>query len=125
MGKARTPPSDRYPKWSTARFWGFVRSKLRAGWVNWPPRYDALAAAKRNAEPGQRHKFEYQCAICKCWHKQKDVEVDHIIPIGSLKSLEELPVFVDRLFAPADKLRVVCKPCHLRLTAAAKRDSHE
>lgn len=40
------------------------------------------------------------------------MEVDHIIPAGSLKSYEDLPGFVERMFVGEDKLQVVCKSCH-------------
>lgn len=43
---------------------------------------------------------------------QKDVQVDHIIPAGSLQSTDDLKGFVERLFCSIDGLQVLCKPCH-------------
>ena len=60
----------------------------------------------------KRRKFEYQCAACEQWFMQKQVEVDHLVEAGSLKSYEDLPGFVERLFTSPDKLQVLCKDCH-------------
>lgn len=117
----RTPPFDEYPDWTSAKFWSFIRSGLRAKFTRWPPKYECLSAVKRNAEPGQRHKYEYQCAICNDWFKQKEVEVDHIEQVGSLRTYEDLAGFVKRLFVGADKLRVLCKPCHKAVTHKEKQ----
>jgi hypothetical protein len=114
MGK-KTPPFPAYPAWTTAKFWAFVRSGLRAKWSRWPPRFAALKNVKRTVT-GQRHRYEFQCAVCQQWFKQKDVEVDHIESAGSLNKLEDLAGFVERLFVSEDRLRVVCKPCHKRIT---------
>lgn len=107
----RTPPCKHYPAWTTAKFWAFVRSGLRAKWQRWPPRYEALNEARRSVT-GKRHKYEYQCSKCKEWKKQKEVQVDHITPCGSLNRYEDLPRFVRRLFVSKDKLRILCKACH-------------
>jgi len=106
-----------YPDWSTAKFWGFIRSGLRAKFTRWPPKYEVLAKAKRNCRTKGRQKFEYQCKVCEEFFPQKNVEVDHIIPCGSLKSFDDLAGFVDRMFCSIKHLRVVCKPCHKSITA--------
>lgn len=110
MGR-KTPPFKEYPKWTTARYWSFVRSALRKAFTRWPPKYECLNDAKRTVT-GKRHRYEYKCAKCSKWYKQKDVQVDHIKPCGSLNKHEDLPRFVRRLFVAKDKLRVLCKPCH-------------
>lgn len=126
MGTNRTPPFPAYPNWSTAKFFGFLRSALRTASAKWPPRYEVKRAAKRKYEgPDKRLKWEYQCARCGLWHKDKDVEVDHIVPVGTLRSFEDLPGFVERLFCPIDGLRVLCKPCHLEITAEQKEKSDD
>ena len=43
------------------------------------------------------------------------VQVDHIIPAGSLRSLEDIAGFVERLAVEdVNDLQVLCKPCHLQ-----------
>lgn len=110
---ARTPPFEAYPEWSTAKFWGFLRSALRSGYNKWPPKWKVLNTAKR-AYTGtlKNQKWEYQCAECRLWHKAKDVSVDHIVPAGSLNTYEDLAPFVSRLFVDEHGLQVLCKQCH-------------
>ena len=114
----KTPAFKHYPAWTEARFWGFIRSGLRAKWSRWPPKYEVLNKAKRLKPKNKkgRHRFEYQCSQCNQWWMNKEVEVDHITPCGSLKSYADLVGFVERLFTSADRLRVVCKPCHRIIT---------
>ena len=64
----------------------------------------------------KRTKWEYTCADCNEWFKTKEVEVDHIVPAGSLKDYSDLAGFCERLFCEADNLRVLCKPCHKKRT---------
>jgi 5-methylcytosine-specific restriction endonuclease McrA len=78
---------------------------------------DAKLAARRNNESdNKRLKYEYQCSICKEWHPDKNIEVDHLIPAGSLRSGDDLKGFVERLFCEKEGLRVLCKPCHRIVT---------
>ena len=114
MGR-KTPPFPEYPEWTTAKFWGFIRSGIRAKWVRWPPRYAALAEVKRTVK-GKRHKYEYRCSSCRRWYKSSEVEVDHIIPVGRLAEYNDLAGFVKKMFVGKEGLRVVCKPCHKRIT---------
>lgn len=131
MGRGRTPPYPAHPEWTTSRFWSFIRGALRAKFRSWPEKYVVKAAARHVALDGTyktgRHKGEpkysnrYECAVCSGLFMDKDVEVDHIIPAGSLKCKEDLPDFVDRMFCSAEHLRVVCKPCHKEITAAERK----
>lgn len=112
-----TPPFTAYPEWTEAKFWAFVRSGLRSTFSRWPPKYKAKAAARRAYEgPNKRQKSEYQCAICKKWFPDKETEMDHIIPCGSLKGFNELPGFVERLACGEGGYRCLCKGCHKRRT---------
>lgn len=121
----RKPVKQRVPRtrgggtYTESQFWGFIRAGLRSKYVRWPPRYQTLKAASRPVT-GKRHKTEYQCSICDGWYKNSEVEVDHIYACGSLRSFEDLPGFVERLFCEPEGLRVLCKPCHLRITKEAK-----
>lgn len=111
--RARTPPFPGYPKWSTAKFWGFLRSALRGGYSKWPAKWDVLNAAKRAYQgTGKQQKWEYLCAECNKWHKGKDVSVDHIIPAGALNSWDDIAGFCQRLFVGEEGLQVLCSGCH-------------
>lgn len=119
--RTRTPDFVEYPAWSTAKFWSFVRSGLRAKWSRWPPKFEVLKNAQRPYKgPNTRQKYEYQCSECKQWHIQKDVEVDHITPAGSLNDWSQLAGFCERLFVGVGKLRVLCKVCHKAITQKEK-----
>lgn len=129
-GKARTPPFPAYEAWSQARFWTFVRSGLRSKAMRWPPIYECLNAAKRPyVGPNKRQKFEYQCNVCKQWFIKTEVSVDHIVPTGTLKSFDDLPAFVEKLFCGVDGLQTICTSCHTAKTQrereARKGEDHE
>jgi len=126
---AKTPPYINYPTWTTARFFGFLRSQLRAGFTRYPPKYETLKAAltvqptldadgnhltfKTGRKVGQlKYHNRYLCASCNQTFMQKDVQVDHIHPAGSLRTFEDLPAFVEKLYCGSDGLQVLCKPCH-------------
>ena len=98
-------------------FWGMLRSTLRQKSRFWLPVKLCLDKAKRPyVGPNKRQKYEYQCAMCKKWFIRTDVEVDHIIPAGSLKSGKDLELFVEKLFCEVEGLRCLCKKCHHSIT---------
>lgn len=109
--KPRVPRTHAGGTWTESGYWGFIRGALRRAFSRYPVKYHVHNAAKRTVV-GQRHKYEYQCAVCTDWFKAKEVEVDHIKPCGSLKDYSDLPSFVATLFCEEDNLRVICKPCH-------------
>lgn len=111
MGK-KTPPFPEYETWTTARFWAFVRSALRKAFTRWPPKYECLNDARTPYEGDGRQKWQYKCAECEQQFMQKEVEVDHIEQAGSLKTYEDLPEFVRKLFVRKEGMQVLCKPCH-------------
>ena len=70
--------------------------------------------------PLKRQKFEYQCNECKQWYPEKNINVDHIIPAGTLRCSNDLPGFVERLFCESDNLQVLCSACHDKKTKDEK-----
>jgi len=103
--------------WTDSRYFGFIRSALRAAFRRYPPKYQVIQEAKRKKKRGKadkngRQKWEYKCAECKKHWPNKVVIVDHIEPAGSLRSYSDLPQFVERLFCGPEGLQVLCKPCH-------------
>ena len=94
-------------------FWSFIRSGLRQKSRWWKPITECKLKAKRAYKgPNKRQKFEYQCKACKNWFPEKQINVDHISPAGSLNCAEDLPGFVNRLFCEQDNLQVLCSGCH-------------
>ena len=103
-------------------FWSLIRSSLRNTSRWWKP----IALAKKKAKrpykgPNSRQRFEYQCNICKNYFSEKFINVDHIIPVGSLTCKEDLPGFVERLFVEVDKLQCLCNVCHDQKTKNEKK----
>lgn len=92
-------------QWTEARYFGFIRSALRAAFMKWGPKHQA----KLNAKQGYN---QYECVYCSEVFTSKEVEVDHIEPAGSLKTFADLPGFVERMFCEAEGFQVLCKDCH-------------
>ena len=94
-------------------FWSFIRSGLRQKSRWWKPITQCKLNAKRPYKgPNKRQKFEYQCNSCKKWFAEKNINVDHTIPVGALNCANDLPGFVERLFCETDNLQVLCSACH-------------
>lgn len=109
----RTPPFAPYPAWSEAKFFGFLRSALRSASSKWPPKYTVLLNARRPSQSeNKRLKWEFRCAACGQWFPQKEVSVDHIVPVGTLRSWDDVAPFCQRLFVGEDGLQVLCTADH-------------
>lgn len=111
--KQRVPRTRAGNTMTEAQFWSFLRANLRLMTRKWVPRRQVLAACRRESQSdNKRLKFEHQCSKCLQWFPQKQVEVDHIVPVGSLLSFDDLPGFVERLLCEADGFVVLCEQCH-------------
>ena len=129
--KKRTPRKPKEPRVVRTRnagtmtesaFWSFIRSALRNKSMWWKPILQCKLSAKRTYKgPNKRQKFEYQCNKCKNWFPEKKVQVDHIIPAGSLNCAADLPGFVERLFCEKENLQVLCSGCHDEKTKIEKK----
>jgi len=118
--QSRKPKTSRVPRtraggeWTEAAFWGWLRSGLRQMSLRWPPRKQVeLAARRRYNGTNKRRTWEYLCAACGSWFAGKEIQVDHIEEIGTLKAFSDLPQFCERLFCEKSDLRVLCDNCHL------------
>jgi len=112
--KISSPRTRAGGEMTEARFFAFLRSGLRQMSRRWPPlvRHAMVAVRRKNESDNKRLKWEFQCATCRAWRPAKQVEVDHIVPCGSLKSFDDLRGFTERLFCEAEGLRVLCNVCH-------------
>jgi 5-methylcytosine-specific restriction endonuclease McrA len=119
--KGAAPKTRNAGTMTDAAFWSFIRSSLRQKSRWWKPIAQAKAKAKRSYKgPLKRQKFEYQCAECSNWFPDKEINVDHIIPAGTLRCANDLPGFVERLFCEVDNLQVLCETCHNKKTQDEK-----
>lgn len=124
MAKRKSAPKTRNSGTMTeSAFWSFIRSGLRQKSRWWKPISECKAKTKRTYKgPIKRQKFEYQCNQCKNWYPDKQVNVDHICPAGSLNSAQDLPGFIERLFCEVDNLQLLCECCHNIKTKQEKDD---
>lgn len=102
---------------------GKIRSALRNLSRWWKPFAIALKAASHTSYVGRAKRVMYLCASCNKLHGRKSVEVNHIVPAGSLKSYDDLPDFCRRLFVEdVSQLEVLCKECHKEETARQREE---
>ncbi len=119
--KGAAPKTRNHGTFTESQFWSFIRSCLRNKSRWWKPIQEAKKAARRAYKgPNKRQQWEYKCDICKEFFMEKFVEVDHLIPAGSLRCSDDLKGFIERLFCEIEHLRVLCKKCHLTITKEAK-----
>lgn len=110
---ARKPRTRGSGKFTEAGYWTMIRSTLRAKSRYWKPVTETKKKARRKYQGENKlQRWEYQCAQCKGWFKDKEVKVDHINPVGTLKCAEDLPAFVENLFCEEDNLQCLCDACH-------------
>ncbi len=101
---------------------GKIRSSLRNLSRWWKPFSEALKKASSTYYVGRAKRVVYLCAACNQLHGRKDVEVNHIVPVGSLKTYDDLPGFCQRLFVEdVGMLEVVCKACHAEITSEQRK----
>lgn len=74
-----------------------------------------IDSRRKNQSDNKRLKWEFQCNSCKEWFPDKETQVDHIVPVGSLRCSEDLAGFVERL-TPEDGFQILCIPCHQQKT---------
>lgn len=82
--------------------YALIRSALRKIWLWSAERKECLKLAKVK-------KGKYRCNNCKKLFGLKEVQVDHIDPIGKFIDWNTL---IERMFCPVSNLQCLCKPCH-------------
>ena len=111
-----------------AQFWAKIRNALRNAFRWWKPMEIALKKASRPSQKiNSRIKIEYQCAHCLKWFKRQDVEIDHIIPCGSLNCIEDISMFVNNLTSEnTNDYQILCKlDCHRKKTLKENTERRE
>ncbi len=103
-------------QWTEARYFGFIRSALRSAFMRWAPKHEAKRLSKIAYN-------QYECAECSGVFANKEVEVDHIVPAGTLKTYDDLPLFVERMFCEAEGFQVLCKDCHQAKTNQERKNA--
>ena len=111
--------------WTKSRFNSFVKSALRSASMRWPPKYSCLKAAateKRVNQKTGRLAQHFQCNSCKLEFPQKEVSVDHIIPlINPVVGFTTWDELINNMFCEVENLQVLCKDCHQIKTTKEKQ----
>lgn len=106
--------------WTEAQYMSKIRSALRRAFMFWVPIVLAKKAARRPyVGANKAQKWEYRCAMCGGWFQEKQIQVDHVVPVGSFKpDLSDLGDFVKRLASEDPQCyRVLCRErCHKEVT---------
>lgn len=100
--------------WKTkSAYFSWVRGQIRRGlWSRNPIKNYIKRQAAKPAPRNSRAKKVITCEFCQKDHAQSKIEVDHIIPAGSLKDWDDVGPFMERMLHPAGGYRLLCKPCH-------------
>ena len=101
-----------------------IRATLRRLSMQMPAIRECKLRARRAYTAGlnPRQKFELQCALCHEWFQEKQIQVDHMVPAGSMQSFDDVGPFARRLlFPPPESLRCLCLSCHNRVTQEQRR----
>ena len=101
-----------------------IRGVLRRMTRFWKPKQLALKAASKQVVVAGKKVYRYKCAKCAEYFPPKSVEVNHIVPAGSLRDYNDLPAFCTNLFVEdISLLEVLCKECHVDITNEQKADA--
>jgi 5-methylcytosine-specific restriction endonuclease McrA len=123
VAKPKTLKTRNAGTMTESAFWSFIRSGLRQKSRFWKPITQCKMNARRPYKgPNKRQKFEYQCNVCDKWFPEKKINIDHVIPAGTLRCANDLPGFVERLFCEIDNLQCICEGCHNVKTQNEKHD---
>lgn len=111
--KNSQPKTRNHGSMTESGFWSFIRSSLRQKSRWWKPILECKKAARVPYKgENKRMKWMYKCNICCDFFPEKMISIDHIKPVGTLKSASDLPQFVENLFCEIDNLQCICDLCH-------------
>lgn len=108
--RQRVPRTRNSGQWTEARYRQFIQTALRRASLRWGPRNEVKRDAK--VERGI-----YICASCKKRTRNKDIQIDHIIPVVDPEvGFQDWNTYISRMFCEKDNLQAICKTCHKKKT---------
>ena len=112
--------------WSDAKWRSWVVSLLRRGTMKFPPRNEALRAAKTEKKINEktgRMAQHYRCAGCLQEFTAKGVVADHILPVvDTVRGFVDWNTYIERMFCAIDKWQIICRSCHDVKSAQERKD---
>jgi 5-methylcytosine-specific restriction endonuclease McrA len=104
----------------------FVIWTLRKASYRTKARSQALAAARvpvPSGYPNKRIKWLHTCAECKAAFPQKEVQVDHKIPVvDPITGFTTFDEYIKRMFCGPENLQILCRPCHKEKTNSENKE---
>jgi hypothetical protein len=94
-----------------------LTSALRKTWRNYPPRREAILAAKDPRNP--KHII---CAECETSVHEKLCHCDHIVPVVGANGFVSWDQKIERMFVAADGYQILCESCHENKTAKEREE---
>lgn len=108
--------------WTKAKWTAWIKNILRRGSYRWPPRYEAIKAAK--VERGVYMCRGYGRRAHRVRHKE--IQIDHIVPvIDPATGHTTFDKYINRLFCEADNLQILCLSCHKAKTKNERKIKDE
>lgn len=128
MARPSGPKTRCNNEWTEARYKAFITSLLRQGTRRWAP----ISAIEKEARV---ERGLYRCNACKeivpptvkeGKKRQKNVFVDHIIPIVNPETgFTSWDEFIENLFCEKENLQLLCKECHDKKSAEERVSATE
>jgi len=105
-----------------AEFYQRILSFARKGTKYWPPAMACKLAARRAYKGNNKlQKWEYLCAQCNKWFKDKEIQIDHITPLGGINGLDKIVEWYTRAYPEIEGYQMLCKKnCHSAKTRKEK-----
>ena len=91
-----------------------IIGEIRRQWFR-SKHYVACTERAISSVKGSRGGKRYTCQECGAVLALKDVSVDHLIPVIPLDSenkLENMEDIINRMWAPIEDTKILCKQCH-------------
>ena len=117
-----------YPKpWTYCDAWDnqsqfltWLRGQLRQVWSDYPARVEFKENKCIPVTEEMRDKYGLhrqtkkaaQCVFCNGWFAKSKLEVDHIVQVGSMRSMDEVEQFIMGLLCSPQNMQLTCKACH-------------
>lgn len=94
----------------------WVLSYMRKMTLRWKPRFDKMNDGRVKKPLGKNGKevWANTCEHCKKWFKTSDLDMDHIMPIGGMRSLEDAGRWLTNALVETDGYQRLCHKCHLQ-----------
>lgn len=93
----------------------FLIPTLRRASYRWPPRNEALKAARVS-------RGVYKCNLCHGTFGRKNVNIDHIEPVvDPIRGMQDWDEYINRMFCQKEGFQIICSECHDKKSLGEKK----